>query len=99
MSIDCKKKFDIPNLDEKSWEEVQAGLDAINKLLRDMDSLLKNNEKIIDKFDKEMQKHVDRMHIELGLLDSVLGRTYTLEEVNKMLKELKKKKGEKHGLA
>ena len=99
MSIDCKKKFDIPNLDEKSWEEVQAGLDAINKLLRDMESLLKNNEKIIDKFDAEMQKYVERMHIELGLLDSVLGRTYTLEEVNKMLKELKKKKGEKHGLA
>ena len=99
MSIDCKKKFDIPNLDEKSWEEVQAGLDAINKLLRDMESFLKNNEKIIDKFDAEMQKYVERMHIELGLLDSVLGRTYTLEEVNKMLKELKKKKGEKHGLA
>ena len=99
MSIDCKKKFDIPNLDEKSWEEVQAGLDAINKLLRDMESLLKNNEKIIDKFDVEMQQYVERMHIELGLLDSVLGRTYTLEEVNKMLKELKKKKGEKHGLA
>lgn len=98
MSADCKKKFDIPNLDEKSWEEVQACLDAIDKLLRDMESLLKNNEKIIDKFDVEMQKYVERMHIELGLLDSVLGRTYTLEEVNKMLKELKKKKGEKHGL-
>lgn len=99
MSIDCKKKFDIPNLDEKSWDEVQAGLDAINKLLRDMESLLKNNEKIVDKFDAEMQKYAERMHIELGLLDSVLGRTYTLEEVNKMLKELKKKKGEKYGLA
>lgn len=96
MSVDCKKKFDIPTLDEKSWKEVQSCLDAIDKLLRDMDSLLKNNEKIIDKFDKEMQKHVDRMHIELGLLDSVLGRTYTLEEVNKMLKELKKKKGMKN---
>lgn len=92
MSIDCKKKFDIPNLDEKSWEEVQAGLDAINKLLRDMESLLKNNEKIIDKFDVEMQKYVERMHIELGLLDSVLGRTYTLEEVKNMLKQMKREK-------
>ena len=92
MSIDCKKKFDIPNLDEKSWEEVQAGLDAINKLLRDMESLLKNNEKIIDKFDVEMQKYVERMHIELGLLDSVLGRTYTLEEVKDMLKQMKREK-------
>ena len=92
MSIDCKKKFDIPNLDEKSWEEVQTGLDAINKLLKDMESLLKNNEKIIDKFDVEMQKYVERMHIELGLLDSVLGRTYTLEEVKDMLKQMKREK-------
>lgn len=92
MSIDCKKKFDIPTLDEKSWEEVQAGLDAINKLLRDMESLLKNNEKIIEKFDAEMQKYVERMHIELGLLDSVLGRTYTLEEVKDMLKQMKREK-------
>ena len=92
MSVDCKKKFDIPNLDEKSWEEVQTGLDAINKLLKDMESLLKNNEKIIDKFDVEMQKYVERMHIELGLLDSVLGRTYTLEEVKDMLKQMKREK-------
>ena len=99
MSVDCKKKFDIPTLDENSWEEVQACLDAINKLLRDMESLLKDNEKNADKFDMEMQKYVERMHIELGLLDSVLGRSYTLEEITEMLKELKKKKGEKNGLA
>ena len=87
MQNKCDKKFDIPTLDEKTWAEVQASINNIEKELNKMDNLLYDAKDEDKKLKSQLQGCIERMSIELGLLDMYLGRTYTLEEV-KALYEL-----------
>lgn len=92
MENKCNKKFDIPQLDGKTWEEVQESINNVEKELKKMDNLLYNAKDEDSKLKSQLQGCIERMSIELGLLDMYLGRTYTLEEVKDMLKQMKREK-------
>lgn len=89
-----KNYFDIPTLDEKKWNEIQNCLDSINEQLEKIDNILLNK-KTTDGLENKIQKNIDKIHIELGLLDTLLGRTYTLEEVKRIINKLKREKKDK----
>ena len=72
-----KKEFDIPTLDKENWEGVQASLDSIGRILRDLEK----------KYPNEKDLHL--MSIHLGMIDTYLGRTYTLDEVTEKLSKIK----------
>lgn len=83
-----KKKFDIPKLDEKKWQDLQDTIDSFMKLFKEIEEKKSEMNKYID-------TRLDMMYNYLRQLDIILGRTYTADEVveyvrNKFLNKEKK---------
>lgn len=83
-----KKKFDIPKLDEKKWQDLQDTIDSFMKLFKEIEEKKSETNKYID-------TRLDMMYNYLRQLDVILGRTYTADEVveyvrNKFLNKEKK---------
>ena len=83
-----KKKFDIPKLDEKKWQDLQDTIDSFMKLFKEIEEKKSEMNKYID-------TRLDMMYNYLRQLDVILGRTYTADEVveyvrNKFLNKEKK---------
>ena len=83
-----KKKFDIPKLDEKKWQDLQDTIDSFMKLFKEIEMKKSEMNKYID-------TRLDMMYNYLRQLDVILGRTYTVDEVveyvrNKFLNKEKK---------
>lgn len=83
-----KKKFDIPKLDEKKWQDLQDTIDSFMKLFKEIEEKKSEMNKYID-------TRLDMMYNYLRQLDIILGRTYTPDEVveyvrNKFLNKEKK---------
>ena len=77
------KNFPIPHLDQESWDGVQASLDSIGRLIRELQDTELNQER---------KKKLELASIHMGLVDVYLGREYTLEEAfNKVKKDVKYK--------
>ena len=74
------KKFPIPQLTEENWEAVQASLDSVGRII----SELMETEK-----DHQRRKELELASIHMGMLDMYLGRTLSMDEVMKNLKEIK----------
>ena len=74
------KKFPIPQLTEENWEAVQASLDSVGHII----SELMETEK-----DHQRRKELELASIHMGMLDMYLGRTLSMDEVMKNLKEIK----------
>lgn len=71
------KKFDIPTLNQKQWDDLQEHLSMVGKLTN----------KLYD-IDDENDRHsiLDTISIYMGEIDIILGRTYTQEEVKDIFK-------------
>lgn len=78
-----KKEFPIPQLDQESWEGLQASLDSIGRLIRELQDTELNPDR---------RKKLELAAIHMGLVDVYLGREYTLDEVKENFKETKKDK-------
>lgn len=75
------KKHPIPRLNKKKWETIQSILNDMSKLIS---NLLDNSK------EKEIRDLAEKLSINMGLLDVELGRMYSLRELEKEFKELKK---------
>ena len=78
-----KKEFPIPHLDQESWEGLQASLDSIGRLIRELQDTELNPDR---------RKKLELAAIHMGLVDVYLGREYTLDEVKENFKKTKKDK-------
>ncbi len=68
------KEFPIPTLTKKSWDELQKYLNDLGRNINKLDA-------------KGYSKELTECHILLGLIDMVLGREYSFEEVMESLKK------------
>lgn len=84
------KEFKKPDLTDDKWKKVQDYLSDISKLTIQVENKLTE----LDVKSKEIKESMDKISISLGLLDSVLGREYTLEELKEEFEELKNRKKE-----
>ena len=78
------KVYPIPVLDQKTWDDLQNSLSEVSKKCL----------KLYDVIDDGNKKDLDEISIHLGLIDMYLGRTLTMEEVEKDLKEMIRRKKE-----
>lgn len=69
-----KKEFPIPTLNDGQWKGLQASLKEISDCIKDI-------EKIRNDFNNQLNAKLELIDINLGLIDSFLGRTYTVDEV------------------
>lgn len=74
------KKFDIPKLNQESWDSIQDALDNMGHILSAME---------LDETDYQKKQQLEVLSIYLGMLDVYLGRSYTLEELEKEMSILK----------
>ena len=75
------KKHPIPILDEEKWKDLQYHLGCLSELVNKLESLT---------IQDEIKKLAEALSIHLGLINVILGRTYTLDELLLDMRELKK---------
>ena len=75
-----KKEFPIPTLNDGQWKGLQESL-------KDISTSLKEIEKIRDDFNNQLNAKLELIDINLGLIDSFLGRTYTVDEVVERIRQ------------
>lgn len=76
------KKYPIPTLDQKTWDDLQYSLSEVSKKCL----------KLYDKVNSNVRNELDEISIHLGLIDMYLGRTLSLKEVEDNLKEMIRRK-------
>ena len=75
-----KKEFPIPTLNDEQWKGLQASL-------KDISTHIKEIEKLKEDFNKQVNEKLELIDINLGLIDSFLGRTYTVDEVVERIRQ------------
>ena len=80
-----KKNFPIPQLNQEKWDSLQKYLEDISKLSIEVENDLIE----MNNYYHKVRDNLTRLSISIGLLDSVLGREYTLEELKEEFEELK----------
>ena len=83
-----KKEFPIPQLNQEKWDALQKYLQDISKLSIEVENDLIE----MNNYYHKIRDNLTRLSISIGLLDSVLGREYTLEELKEEFEELKNRK-------
>ena len=87
------KKFPIPNLTQENWDKLQDALSSIHNSVKGITDVITKCDNYcslesLSPDEKVIYGYLEKIDIELGLIDLYLGRTYTVDEAVERLKEM-----------
>ena len=96
--MEKQKVFQIPQMNEQQWNDLQKNLKLIYDCSNNIEKLLLgegSDRKNIDELSpdgKIILGYIEKIHIALGLIDHDLGRVYTVDEAFARLKQMAEEK-------
>lgn len=86
------KKFPIPKLNKEKWTGLQNSLHLIRNSAFAIEKLLSgegSNKKVLEELtanDRIILGYIENISVNLGIIDHILGREYTVEEAIEKLR-------------